>query len=354
MPTNLGRDKIWTPEIWADIDNAVKDQWKTRVGQTILKTVAMDGAADVATEQIDLNTDQIPEGQRLPFVEISREFTLTQSQVDNEATLKNGRDLARVAARLDAMGEDAAIFGGQQGFNALIQRVQGQQQPQRPLLRATNLGTLNGGLLAIAPSAVQVNPIPAPAAANAPQPQQGGGGGGGAAMAAAAGAGAGAQQQAAQAQAAGQQQAAAQQQAQAAQAQAAAPAAQHVYRENTVAAVQQGLAILRQAGQPGPYALFLSPQTYADAHTPLPDTLQTPAEPLLAVLKGGLQMANELPENRGLLVSLGGDPVTICIAQDIAVAFNQQDPEGNYRFRAFERMQLNVREPSALVRMEFQ
>jgi len=65
-------------------------------------------------------------------------------------------------------------------------------------------------------------------------------------------------------------------------------------------------------------------------------------------------MANELPENRGLLVSLGGDPVTICIAQDIGVAFNQQDPEGNYRFRAFERVQLNVREPSALVRMEFQ
>lgn len=355
MPTNLGRDKIWTPEIWADIDNAVKEQWKTRVDQTILKTVAMDGAADVATDKIDLNTDQIPEGQRLPFVEISREFTLTQSQVDNEATLKNGRDFARVAARLVAMGEDAAIFQGQQGFNNLVQRVQGGQQqqqqqppPQRALLRATNLGTLNGGLLAVAPGAVQVNPIPAPAGANPPQPQPGGGGGGAAALAAAA-----AQQQGAGGQ---QQGAAAQPQAAAAQPQpqAAAPAAQPVYRENTVAAVLQGLAILRQAGQPGPYALFLSPQTYADAHTPLPDTLQTPADRLLPVLKGGLQMANELPENRGLLVSLGGDPVTVCLAQDIAVAFNQQDPEGNYRFRAFERVQLNVREPSALVRLEFQ
>ena len=338
MPTNLGRDKIWTPEIWTEIDNAVKEQWKQRVGQTIIKTVAMDGAADVASEQIDLNTDVIPEGQRLPFVEISREFTLTQSQIDNEASLRNGRDFARVAARLVAMGEDAAIFQGQAGFNALVQRVQGQQQPQRPLLRATNLASLQGGLLTLAPNAVQVQQIANPAQPPAGGPQ-GGGAAAPAAAAAAAGAGAGPQAAAPAA---------------AAAPQAAAPPAQPIYRENTVAAVLRGLAVLRQAGQPGPYALFLSPQTYADAYTPLPETLQTPADRLLAVLKGGLQMANELPDNRGLLVSLGGDPVTIALAQDIAVAFNQQDPEGNYRFRAFERVQLVLREPSALVRLDFQ
>jgi uncharacterized linocin/CFP29 family protein len=315
MPNNLGRDKIWTPEVWTEIDNAVKEQWKTRVGQTVIKTVPMEGAADVAVERIDLNTDVIPEGQRLPFVEISREFSLTQSQVDNEATLRNGRDFARVAARLVAMGEDAAIFRGEQGFNDLVQRVQGQQA-QRPLLRATNLATLQNGLLGIAPNAVQVPQIAAAQPANPPAQPAGKGAG--------------------------------------AAAPAVAPVAEPVYRENTVNAVLRGLAILRQAGQPGPYALFLSPQTYADAYSPLPDTLQTPADRLLSVLKGGLQMANELPDNRGLLVSSGGDPVSICIAQDIAVAFNQQDPEGNYRFRAFERLQLNVREPSALVRMEFQ
>lgn len=26
MPNNLGRDQIWTPAIWADIDKAVLDQ----------------------------------------------------------------------------------------------------------------------------------------------------------------------------------------------------------------------------------------------------------------------------------------------------------------------------------------
>ena len=322
MATNLGRDKIWTPEIWTEIDNAVKEQWKLRVAQTVIKTVAVEGAADVAVERIDLNTDVIPEGNRLPFVEISREFSLTQSQVDNETTLRNGRDFARVAARLTAMGEDATVFGGEQGFNALVQRVQGQQQPQRPLLRATNLASLQNGLLAIAPTAVPVNPVHQQQQANPPQAAGGGKGGGAAAGAA--------------------------------PAPAAAAPAEPVYRENTVVAVLEGLAILRQAGQPGPYALFLSPQTYADAYSPLPDTLQTPADRLLSVLKGGLQMANELPNNRGLLVSLGGDPVAIYLAQDIAVAFNQQDPEGNYRFRAFERVQLIVREASALVRLEFQ
>jgi uncharacterized linocin/CFP29 family protein len=295
MNDNLGRDKIWTPEI---------------------KTVPMDGAPDVASERIDLAIDVIPEGQRLAFVEISREFTLTASQVNNEATLRNGLKFARIAARLVAMAEDAVIFQGRQGFDALVQRVQGQQQPQpqRPLLRATNLDTVQNGLLGFASTAVQVNPVAAA------QRQAGG------------------------------------RAAQGPEGQAAAPAqvAAASYRENTVTAVFNGIARLRQAGHPGPYALFLSPRTYADAYSPISDTLQTPADRLLPILKGGLQMANELPDNRGLLISLGGEPVTIYLAQDIAVAFNQQDPEGNYRFRAFERVQVVARETSALVRLEFQ
>jgi uncharacterized linocin/CFP29 family protein len=316
MATNLGRDKVWTPEIWTEIDNAVKEEWKQRVAQTIIRTIPMEGAADVSAPRIDLNTGTIAEAQKLPFVEISREFSLTQSQVDNEATLRNGRDFARVAARLVAMAEDAVVFQGGPGFNALVQRVQGQQPQQPPLLRATNLASVANGLLGIAPVAVPVNQMPAQPAN--PVPAGAGGRGGAAAPAA-----------------------------------AAAPAPEPTYRENTVTAVLRGMAALRQAGQPGPYALFLSPRAYADAGSPIADQ-QTPAERLERILKGGFQSANELPDNRGLLVSLGGEPVTICLAQDIAVAFNQQDPEGNYRFRAFERVQVVVREPSALVRLEFQ
>jgi uncharacterized linocin/CFP29 family protein len=316
MNDKLGRDKIWTPEIWGEIDKAVKEEWKQRVAQTVIKTVPMDGAPDVASERIDLAIDVIPEGQRLAFVEISREFTLTASQVNNETTLRNGLKFARIAARLVAMAEDAVIFQGRQGFDALVQRVQGQQQPQpqRPLLRATNLDTVQNGLLGFASTAVQVNPVAAAqrqAGARAAQGPEG-------------------------------------------QAAAQAQVAQVSYRENTVTAVNNGLARLRLAGHPGPYALFLSPRTYADAYSPISDTLQTPADRLLPILKGGLQMANELPDNRGLLISLGGEPVTIYLAQDIAVAFNQQDPEGNYRFRAFERVQVVARETSALVRLEFQ
>src|SRR5947207_15721312 len=100
---NLGRDKIWTPEVWADIDNAVKEEWKQRVAQTVIKTIPMDDAADIAVERIDLATDLIPEGQRLPFVEISREFTLTESETKNEARLWNGLKFARIAAMLLSM-----------------------------------------------------------------------------------------------------------------------------------------------------------------------------------------------------------------------------------------------------------
>ena len=289
MSTNLGRDKIfWTPEVWGEIDKAVKEEWKQRVAQTVIKTALMAGAADIAVERVDLATDLIPEGQRLPFVEISREFTLTDSQANNEATLRNGLKFARIAARLVAMAEDAVIFQGKSGFDALIQRVQARQKSQRPLLRATNLDSVQNGLLGFALTDVPVKPVEAGA-----------------------------------------------------------------YRENTVTAVLNGIAILRQVGHPGPYGLFLSPRTYADAFSPISDTLQTPADRLLPILKGGLQMANELPDNRGLLISLGGEPVTIYLAQDIAVAFNQVDTEGNYCFRAFERVQVVVREVDALVRVEF-
>jgi len=113
MSTNLGRDKIWTPGVWDEIDKAVKEEWKQRVAQTVIKTVPMNGAADVAAERIDLAIDLIPEGLRLPFIEISREFILTESQATNEATLRNGQKLARIAARLVAMAEDAVIFQGQ-------------------------------------------------------------------------------------------------------------------------------------------------------------------------------------------------------------------------------------------------
>jgi uncharacterized linocin/CFP29 family protein len=316
MNDNLGRDKIWTPEIWGEIDNAVKEEWKQRVAQTVIKTVPMDGASNVASERIDLAIDVIPEGQVLPFVEISREFILTESQVNNETTLRNGLKFARISARLVAMAEDAVVFQGQKGFDALVQRVQGYQQPQsqRPLLRATNLASVQNGLLGFAASAVQVNPVEAAqrqaGARVVPGPEG--------------------------------------------QAAALEQVAEVSYRENTVKAVFNGIARLRQAGHPGPYALFLSPPAYADAYSPISDTLQTPADRLLPILKGGLQMANELPDDRGLLVSLGGEPVTIYLAQDLAVAYNQLDPEGNYRFRAFERVQVVAREVSALVRLEFQ
>jgi len=52
MNDNLGRDKIWTPEVWGEIDKAVKEEWKQRVAQTVIKTVPMDGAQDVASERM--------------------------------------------------------------------------------------------------------------------------------------------------------------------------------------------------------------------------------------------------------------------------------------------------------------
>jgi hypothetical protein len=60
-----------------------------------------------------------------------------------------------------------------------------------------------------------------------------------------------------------------------------------------------------------------------------------------------------LPQNTGLLVSLGGNPTTIHIAQDAGVVYNWEDPFGNHRFRVFERVQVVAREPEAFVKLQF-
>jgi hypothetical protein len=55
-----------------------------------------------------------------------------------------------------------------------------------------------------------------------------------------------------------------------------------------------------------------------------------------------------------LLVSLGGEPTTIYVAQDAITAYTQEDGEGNYRFRVFERVQFVARDKAAFVNMKFQ
>jgi uncharacterized linocin/CFP29 family protein len=284
--SNLGRDKLWTPEVWAEIDKAVMAEvGRLRVAQKVFASTTAPGAANVSTDPfaIQAGVRRIAEGQTVPFLEIFGEFALTRSQVDNEATLRTGRTLAQLAARSVALMEDLLFF-------------QGQGVALLPGTQVVNQASAGNGLLGLA-AVLAGNPI-------APLP----------------------------------------------------PAQRReglIWGSNTFDGVTRGIGQLIAAGQPGPFALVLATNVYADIHATTGNTTNT-ADRISPLVEGRLFGTGTIPDNQGLLVSLGGNTTTIHVAQDCITAYTQEDEQGNYRFRVFERVQIVSREPQAFVRLPFQ
>ncbi len=142
------------------------------------------------------------------------------------------------------------------------------------------------------------------------------------------------------------------------------------YGENTFEAVADAYARL-QGGEGlaqahyGPYVLVLHHRPYADTYAPLPVTLITPADRIKPLVEAGFYGTGTLPELpepsgtdtlpklTGILMSLGGNTVDLVIGMDATTAFLQEDPEGLYRFRVYERFALRLKDPSAVMRLEF-
>jgi hypothetical protein len=60
------------------------------------------------------------------------------------------------------------------------------------------------------------------------------------------------------------------------------------------------------------------------------------------------------PSYYGSLVSLGGNSMDLVVGIEPTVGFMQQDVDGNYRFRVYERLALRLKNLSAVIRLEFQ
>jgi uncharacterized linocin/CFP29 family protein len=124
--------------------------------------------------------------------------------------------------------------------------------------------------------------------------------------------------------------------------------------ERTVDAVALAYGELQAKSQSGPYALILSPQQYAETFEPLPNTLVMPADRLRPLVTQGFFGTGALPKNSGLVVSVGGGTVDLVVGVEPAAAFLQVDGGGLYHFRVFERLALRLKDPEALVRLNFQ
>jgi uncharacterized linocin/CFP29 family protein len=126
------------------------------------------------------------------------------------------------------------------------------------------------------------------------------------------------------------------------------------YGENTFAAVADAYSRLQRLGHHGPYALALRSEIYADTFAPLANTLVMPADRIKPLVSLGLFGTGSLPPATGVLVSVGGNTMDLVVGTEPNTEFLQQDAEGFYRFRVFERFTLRVKDKTAIVRLNFE
>ncbi len=307
MNGNLGRDRLWNEHIWSEIDRAVREEvGLIRVAQKVFPATVVNNVLPVSTSR------SVPFGalapvfpvpdQFQPFFEISTEFVLTQAQVDAEDNARLAQYFARQAASVIAGGEDAILFLGPGSIPRLV--AAGVYVTNQP-------AAIPPGFLAEAaayePPRVPAVHVRGATPLGAPPPTSVG---------------------------------------------------------DIIGAVAQGMANLNTRSQPGPYALFLSPERYAQTFAPSSaDQLETPGDQINHVVRGGFYMVSCLavppapappPPDVGILVSLGGVPAEIILGTDLAIAFTCTDVQGDYHFRVFERIQMVVRDGRAFQTLQFE
>ena len=325
MNGSLGRDRVWNDHIWTEIDKAVREEvGRVRVAQKVFPSTVVNNVLPVSMNRAVPFGDAKPPTEPVndvfqPFFEISTEFVLTQAQVEGEESLHLALSRARMAASALATAEDTILFLGP-GFDL-------------PGVNVTNYG-------AIPPGFVDEAAVHYLRANNRTGPRD--------------------------------------------------PRFRfsNVEKANPdsvgkiIGAVSDGISLLNSRGQPGPYALFLSPDRYAQSFAPASeDQLQGPGDGINRIATGGFNMVSSLAVRNlkawlekeskrfltvvgahrdlppdisdiGLLVSLGGAPVEIILGKEATTAFTHIDA-GKYHFRVFERIQMVVRDGSAFQILNF-
>ena len=123
----------------------------------------------------------------------------------------------------------------------------------------------------------------------------------------------------------------------------------------TYTAVVEGIAQFTIDQQGPPYALILSPDTFADAHLPLEDeALVTPSSAIQSLLDSGpFVMTPGLPTKTGLLASLGGKTTTLYIGTGPLVEYNLYDGSV-YFFNGRESIQFLNIDSRSLIKLKFE
>jgi uncharacterized linocin/CFP29 family protein len=120
--------------------------------------------------------------------------------------------------------------------------------------------------------------------------------------------------------------------------------------EKLVVAVSDAIGILESNGHFGPFAVALGQRLFLAAQTPNRGSLVLPQDRIIPFLGGGpLVRSTTLPDDKGVVVALGGAPVELVIATDVSLNFLQVAPDPMFVFRVYEKMALRIKESDAIV-----
>lgn len=287
-------DLGWDAAVWKSIDDVlVAEMGRVRSVQKVLPATLFDShPTEVVNEVINFSDLSIREGQTKPFVELFQEFTLTTAQAMNEAQLGTCHTLAQMAAKSIALAEDTVIFQGAGGKLPLGVKAEGIESASAGLLGEASPKDANDNdpLKVAMPIVV----------ARLPSGRSGA-----------------------------------------------------LFGENLFTAVAEGIAKLTAKAQAPKFALFLPVGVFADAFVASSEaSLVTTADRIKPLVEGGFQEAVTLPQDRGLLVALAGEPARIFIGREAATEFVRKEGS-KYFFRVVERIQFVVRDPRSFVLLKF-
>ena len=284
----------WDASLWKDIDDAVvAEMGRVRSAQKVLPaTMYDDHPTEVVNEVINFSDLSIREGQTKPFVELFQEFTLSAAQAMNEGQLRTCHTLAQMAAKSIALAEDTVIFQGATAKLPAGVKAEGIESAGGGLLGEANPKDANDSdpLKVTVPIVVPRLPGSRPGV---------------------------------------------------------------LFGENLFTAVADGIAKLTAKTQAPKFALFLPVRVFADAFVASSEaSLVTTADRVRPLVEGGFQETVSLPQDRGLLVALAGEPTRIIVGREATAEFVRKEG-AKYFFRVVERVQFVARDPRAFVLLKF-
>lgn len=111
--------------------------------------------------------------------------------------------------------------------------------------------------------------------------------------------------------------------------------------------VVAGVRLLTAQGFPGPYALAVSPQLYAQLNRIFDNTGVLEVEQVEKLARRGVYPTSVLPEPGALLLDSGAQNMDLAVSIDLTTAF-VESTNLNYRFRVLESVALRIRRPGAI------